>query len=80
MTRNAVKVFRPEDRFFFFFFFFNRNISVVSVVLRGKTLTISVSIDEPVSMESEIMSVVSLRTTEIPEITRLKIDLQGRIP
>ena len=49
----------PEDRVFF-----NRVISVFSVVLRETTLTISVSTGEIVSMESEIVGVVSLRTTD----------------
>ena len=40
--------------------------------------TISDSTGKPVSMESEIVTVVSLFTTEISEVTRLKSDLQGR--
>ena len=63
------KVYDTEDSFFFL----NRLISVISVVLRENTLTISDSTGETVSMESEIMTVLSLSTTEIPEITRLKI-------
>ena len=39
-------------------------------------LTISVSTCEPVSIESEIVRVVSPSTTEISEITRLQYDLQ----
>ena len=61
-----------EDRFFF-----NRVISVFSVVLKETTLTISVSTCEPVSMESEIVRVFPLSTTEISEITRLKIRSSG---
>ena len=38
----------PEDRFFF-----NRVISVISIALRGTTLTISDSTREPVSVEYE---------------------------
>ena len=60
----------PEDRVFFFF---NRVISVMSVLLRKSTLSISVSTGEPLSMESEIVRVVSLSTIKISEITRLKI-------
>ena len=45
--------------------FFNRVISVISVVVRKTTLTISDSTGEPVSMESEIARVVSLCTTGI---------------
>ena len=53
-----------EDRIF------NRVISDISVVLRETTLTISdfMVTDSPV--ESEIVRVVSLSTTEITEITR----------
>ena len=59
-----------EDRFFFSFML-NRVISVISVVdlLRKITLTISDLNSDPVSMESEIVRVVSLSTTEISEIT-----------
>ena len=49
--------------------FLNRVISVISVVLRETTLTRSDSTGKPVSMEYEIVKVVS----EISEITRLKI-------
>ena len=49
--------------------FLNRVISVISVVLRETTLTSSDSTGKPVSMEYEIVKVVS----EISEITRLKI-------
>ena len=52
---------------------FNRFISFISVVLQETTLTISVSTGELVSMETEIVRVVSLSSTEISEITRLKI-------
>ena len=49
--------------------------------LRETTFTISVSTGEPVSVESEIVRVVSLSKTEISNITRLKkSDLQGSIP
>ena len=48
-------------------------IPVISFVLGETTLTISDSIDGPVSMESEIVRVISRSTTEISEITRLKI-------
>ena len=44
--------------------------SVISVELRETTLTISDSAGEPVSIESEIMKVVSFSTTEISAITR----------
>ena len=50
--------------------FLNRVISVISVVLRETTLTISDSTDEPVSIESERVRVVSLYTTEMSEIIR----------
>ena len=50
----------------------NSVFSVISVVLRGSTLTFSDSTVEPVPMESEIMRVISLSTTEISEMTRLK--------
>ena len=50
-----------------------RIISVISVVLRETTLTISDLTSEPVSKESEIVRVVSLSTAEISEIIRLKI-------
>ena len=49
-----------------------------TIVGKGKTtLTTLVSIDEPVSMESEIVRVDSLGTKEISEITRLKIRSSG---
>ena len=63
--RNA----EPEDRYFFI----DRLTSIISVVQREITLTISDSAGETASMESEIVRVVSLCTTEISEITRLKI-------
>ena len=53
--------------------FLNRVISVISVVLTETTLTISDSTGETVSMESDIVRVVSLSTTEISEVARLKI-------
>ena len=45
----------------------------MSVVLRETTLAISVSTGEHVSMESEKVRVVSLRRSELSEITRLNI-------
>ena len=63
---------KPEDRFFL-----SRVISVISVVLSETTLTMSVSAGEPVSMETEIVRVVPLSTTEISEMTRLKIRSSG---
>ena len=60
-----------EDRFL------DRVISIISVVPRESTLTISVSTGQSVSMESEIVRVVSLSTTEISEIRRLKIGYSG---
>ena len=75
-----VKISHPEDRFFFFFFFqsLNRVISDMSVVLRESTLTISDSIETVSPVEPGIVRVVSVSTTEITQITRLKkkIDLQ----
>ena len=50
-----------------------RVISDISGLQRTTTLTITDSTGDPVSMESEIARVVSLSTTEISEITRLKI-------
>ena len=47
-----LNVYDPEDSFWGFF---NRVISVISVVLRETTLTISVSTGIPVSRQSEIM-------------------------
>ena len=58
----------PEDRIF------NRVISDISVVLREITLTISDSIETRSSIESEIVRVVSLRTTGI---TRFKNRYSG---
>ena len=52
---------------------FNCVILVISGVLRETTPTISYLTDKPVSMESEIVTVVSFSTTEISKITRLKI-------
>ena len=57
--------------------FLIRVISVISVVLRKTTLTISVSIGEPVLMESEKVRVVSLSKKEISKINRLKIRSSG---
>ena len=57
-----LKVYYPEDRIC------NR----ISVVLRETTLTISDSIETGSPVETEIVRVISLRTTEITEIIRLK--------
>ena len=57
--------------------FLNRVIPVISVLLRETTLTITVSTGEFVSMESEKVRVFFLSTTEISEITRLKIRFSG---
>ena len=56
---NCFKVSDPEDRTF------NHVISDISIVLREATLTISDSIETVSAVESEIMRVVSLSTTEI---------------
>ena len=61
----------------FFFLILNRVIVVISFVLNKTTLIISDSTFEPVTMVSEIVRVVSLSTTEISEVTRLKSDLQS---
>ena len=58
--------------------FVNRFISVISVVLGENTLAISFSTGEPDSMESEMVRVISLNTTGISEITRLKIRPSGQ--
>ena len=58
-------------------FFLNRVISDISVEPWETTLTISDSNGELVSMESKIVRVVSLRTTETSEITRLRIRSSG---
>ena len=68
---NGLRYPKPEDSLFY------RVISVISVVQGETTLTISDSIVEPVSMESEIVRLVSLSTREIFEIAGLKSDLQG---
>ena len=61
-----------------FFFFLNVLSELfLFVELRETTLTISDSTGAPVSIESEIMRVVSLSTTEITEITRLKTSYSG---
>ena len=57
--------------------FTNRVTSVISVLQRETTLINPDSTGEPVSMESKIVRVVSLSTTEISEITRLKIRSAG---
>ena len=62
----------PADRYVL-----NRVISGISVVLREPTLSISISTGEPVLIESEIMTVVSLSTTEISEKRRLQIRSSG---
>ena len=53
--------------------FLNHVISTISLVLKEITLTISVSTGEAFVMESEIVRVVSLSTTEKSIITRLNI-------
>ena len=68
MVLKGVKVCLPEDRVCL-----NCVISVISIVLRETLLTISVSTGEPLSIEFGIVTVVSLNTTEISEITRMKI-------
>ena len=50
----------------------NSIISDISIVQRETTLTISDSIETGSNVETEIVRVVSLSTTEITEITRLK--------
>ena len=55
----------------------NRVISDISVLLRETTHLISDSIDTVSTVESEIVRVVSLGTTEITEITRFNTNLQG---
>ena len=57
--------------------FFFRVISVISVVLRETTLTISDSTGETVAMESEIARAFQISTTEISQLTRLKIQSSG---
>ena len=64
----------PEDRIF------NRLISGNSVLLGETALTISHSIETDSPVETEIVRVVSLSTTEIPEITRLKTIFRVPIP
>ena len=51
----------------------NRVFSIISIELRETLLTVSVSTDKPVSIESERVRVVSLGTKEISEIMRLRI-------
>ena len=63
----------PEDRFFFF----NHVISIISTALRETTLTIPDSSCEPFSMKSEVVRVVSLSTTELSQLTRLKVCSSG---
>ena len=66
--------------FIYIHLWLSRVISVISVVLRETTLTFltfSVSTGELVSMESEILRVVSVSSTEISEKTRLKILSSG---
>ena len=59
----------PKDRIFNRF---NRVILNISVVLGETTLTISDSIETGSPVESEIVKTVSLRTTEITEVIRLR--------
>ena len=69
-----LKVSDPGDRFL------NRVISVISVVLRETTPTFSDFTEETVSIvsiEYEVLRVVSLSTTEISEETRLQIRSSG---
>ena len=67
----------PDPEESFIIIFFNRGTSFISVVIGKTTLNISVSTGEPVSMESEMVRVASVRKTEISEITitlaRIKI-------
>ena len=49
--------------------FLNRVISVISFALREITLTISYSTTEPMSIESEVVRVVTHSTREISETT-----------
>ena len=65
--RLSLKVCEPRRSFYL-----NSVIWDVFVVLSEITLHISDSTGVPVSMESEIMRVVSLSTMEISEITDLK--------
>ena len=65
--KKLLRYHNPEDRFL------NPDISVISVVIWETTLTISDFTGEPVSLESGIVRVDSLSTTEISEIKRLKI-------
>ena len=58
----------------------NRVVSVISAVPRETTLKISDSTGEPVRMQSELLRVISLTTTKISEITRLKIRSSGPLP
>ena len=58
-----IKVFHPEDQFF------DIMLSLISIVLRETTLTISDLISEPISMESQTVRVVSLCPMEISKIT-----------
>ena len=48
-----------------FFFFLNRVVSIISIVIKETTLSILDSTGEPVSMESEIVRVVSLSKNPI---------------
>ena len=51
----------------------NHVILVISILQRETTLTTSDLTDETISMEFEIMRLVSLSTTGISEITQLKV-------
>ena len=68
--KTALRYSNPENRGFK---------SVISVVIGETTLFISGSTGEPVSMEFDIVRVVSLSTMVISEITRLKIRFSGSL-
>ena len=59
--------------------FLNQVISDISVEPRETTLTICALTDEPVSMESEVVRVVSFSTKEISKIIRLDIQSSAYI-
>ena len=63
LKRSEFQVSDPEDRIF------NRVIPDISVVLRETTLTISDSIETSSPIESEIVRVFTLSTTEITDHT-----------
>ena len=64
-------VFDPEDQNF------NCVVSDISALLRETTLTISVSNETGSPVKFKIVRVVSLSTTELSEITRLKLRYLG---